>query len=176
MRVKFIQRPWERKKQQMISDIIFFERNYAAIFPRCQVVAMPVATRAAVGCCQSVARLWLLLGCCEWLPGCCYALTAVRLMIHGANFEQCFWATRWDTGPTIDLNCPDINLIPIHNGKVPKPTLLKNVALCIISLRLLWVVAKVLLGCGWLPGCCCVVSVVRLLWVVARVLLCCGYC
>ncbi len=70
----------------MISDIIFFERNYAAIFACCQVVAISVATRAAVGGCQSVARLWLLLGCCEWLPGCCNVLTAVRLMIHGATF------------------------------------------------------------------------------------------
>jgi len=50
-------------------------------------------------------------------------------------------ATRWDTGPTTDLNYPDRNVLPIFNGKVPKQQQLgkiahniaQKVALCIIT-------------------------------------------
>ncbi len=33
-----------------------------------------------MGGCQGVAVLWLLLGCCGWLPGCCYVVAVVRLL------------------------------------------------------------------------------------------------
>ncbi len=55
-------------------------------------------------------------------------------MINGANFDQ--QATRWNTGPTTNLNDPDINMLPILNGKVPEQHCFKKFAPFIISLRL----------------------------------------
>jgi len=38
------------------------------------------------------------------------------------------WATRWDTGPTTDLNYPDRNVLPIFNWKVPKQQSIGKIA------------------------------------------------